>query len=79
MDKCIFVLLLFAAWALGERGSWRRRDRKIKVWIAAFGLAAAYLSVRYLFHPDWPGYGELLKLAFGPVTRSVLGWLGTSA
>jgi hypothetical protein len=79
VDKLVFLLLLFAFWALAEKRDWKRRSRRTKLWSLALALSAAYLSLIYCLLQGWPGYGELLKWAYGPAARTVVQWLGASS
>ncbi|MBB6733795.1 hypothetical protein [Cohnella zeiphila] len=79
MDKYVFLLLLFAFWALAEMRDWKKRGRRIKLARLALALTAVYLSLVFCLQPDLPGYGELLKWAYGPAARTVVQWFGASS
>ena len=79
MDKLVFLLLLFVIWALAEIRDWKKRSLKIKLTGLALALSAVYLSLVYCLLPDLPGYGALLKWAYGPAAQTVVQWFGTSS
>ncbi|RIE01135.1 hypothetical protein D3H35_22240 [Cohnella faecalis] len=68
------MLLLFASWIMAEWRHWRKRSRRTRIWSLIFAVPSVYLSILFIGHPRWPGYGELLEWVYGAPSDWVVYW-----